>query len=423
MAVKFPNLFFALNVGCLLCFSLLPLSVFSQYTNVINSNRPGFSESPYGVGTGVFQLESSMFFRKKKKEPTFGRPESSGMDFLFRTSIFSERLELNLNLAAQKEQIYFQNVFNSSYFKTHFSKLTVGGKYLVYEQKYTDKSKEIRSWVARNSFDYKRLVPSIAVQIGINTRVPSPIFKTNNFSARVALLFQNNLSEDFNIITNFLYDYIGTGFEEFSFIATATYNLNGKFSSFIENNAILSTNRYQSDIASGIAFLCNRNLQINSSLRFLVDEDSSGFYASVGACYRLDGHMDKMLKGEKESLFDEEEPPAFIKRKSFLGKILNRTTNFFKNNKRQVSKKAISKLNQNESIQQNTNSNQHNTVDDHTEVSSLKIDTKNDQDKDAKKLKKEIKKLEKEIRKEKRKLEKEKRKIQKMTIRKDPQLQ
>ena len=127
--------------------------VLAQYTNVINSNRPGFSESPYSVGTGVYQLETSIFFRKTSIYPTFSRPESYGADFLFRTSFFQEKLELNLNFAYQNEQVSFQNIFNSSYNKTGFSKLTVGAKYLVYEQKHTDKSKEIRSWVARNKFD------------------------------------------------------------------------------------------------------------------------------------------------------------------------------------------------------------------------------------------------------------------------------
>ncbi len=52
-----------------------------------------------------------------------------------------------MNLAYQNEQISFQNIFNSSYYKNGIRKLTIGAKYLIYEQKYKDKSKEIRSWV------------------------------------------------------------------------------------------------------------------------------------------------------------------------------------------------------------------------------------------------------------------------------------
>ena len=49
----------------------------------------------------------------------------------------------------------------TSYYKNGIRKLTIGAKYLIYEQKYKDKSKEIRSWVERNRFDFKRLIPTV----------------------------------------------------------------------------------------------------------------------------------------------------------------------------------------------------------------------------------------------------------------------
>ena len=78
---------------------LFSQSILAQYTNVINANRPGFSESPYSVGSGVYQLETSVFYQETKIYPTFSRPQSKGVDFLFRTSFFNEKLELNLNFA------------------------------------------------------------------------------------------------------------------------------------------------------------------------------------------------------------------------------------------------------------------------------------------------------------------------------------
>ena len=44
---------------------LLLLAEFSyaQYTEVINSRRPGFSESPYAVGTKVYQVEAGLFYK------------------------------------------------------------------------------------------------------------------------------------------------------------------------------------------------------------------------------------------------------------------------------------------------------------------------------------------------------------------------
>ena len=48
--------------------------VFGQYTEVINSNNPGFSESPYSVGSGIYQFESNFFFRNTELVPKFSQP-------------------------------------------------------------------------------------------------------------------------------------------------------------------------------------------------------------------------------------------------------------------------------------------------------------------------------------------------------------
>ena len=309
----------------MLCMLLLTHTTIAQFTNVINSNRPGFSESPYSVGSRVYQLETSLFYRETNKYPTFYRPQSYGVDFLLRSSFLNEKLEFNINLAYQNEEVGFQNIFNSSYQKAGISKLIVAAKYLVFEKKYEDKSKEIRSWVARNSFDWKRLIPSVAIYAGANTGVPENIYKANSFSPKVGILLQNDLSDNFNIITNMFYDRIGTELPELSYIVTATYSYRPRWSIFIENQSMFDKYQYQSNIGTGIAFLFNRHLQINSSFRLLADGKSSGFYSSFGASYRLDRHVDKVLNSDKDS--------KSIRTKRFFGKkgVLNNLTNKFKN--------------------------------------------------------------------------------------------
>ena len=127
------------------------ISFFAQYTNVINSNKPGFSESPYSVGTGVYQFESNLFFRSTNTIPTFSKPQSLGLDFMFRTGLLLEKLEFNARIAYQEDKVAFKNIFTSHYFNAGFSLMTIGAKYLVYAPKYKDKSKEIRSWKKRTT--------------------------------------------------------------------------------------------------------------------------------------------------------------------------------------------------------------------------------------------------------------------------------
>ena len=37
----------------------------AQYTELINSRRPGFSDSPFSIGTQVLQIESGLFFENQ----------------------------------------------------------------------------------------------------------------------------------------------------------------------------------------------------------------------------------------------------------------------------------------------------------------------------------------------------------------------
>ena len=321
-------------------FILFSQTLLAQYTNIINSNRPGFSESPYSVGTRVYQLETSLFYRSTDIHPTFSRPQSYGVDFLFRTSFFKEKLELNLNLAYQNEQISFQNIFNSSYYKNGIGKFTVAAKYLIYEQKYTDKSKEIRSWVERNRFDFKRFIPTVAAYVGINTGVPDDVFVTKDFSPKAGVLLQNDLSDNFNIITNLYYDRIGTELPEFSYIITATYSFSPRWSIFIENQSMFDKFKYQSNIGSGIAFLYNRNIQINSSVRLLADSFTSGYYTSFGASYRFDRHIDKVTKlDENGTPIDDKK--FKVKKRKFFNRLFGKVRNVFSKKSKRKAPGAI----------------------------------------------------------------------------------
>ncbi|MEQ6123342.1 transporter [Pseudotenacibaculum sp. MALMAid0570] len=328
--------------------------VSAQYTGVINSNRPGFSESPYSVGTGIYQLETSIFYRKTQIVPTFSRPQSNGIDFLFRTSFFKERLELNLNFRYQRDQIAFQNIFTSSYFKGGISNLTIAGKYLLYEHKYKDKSKEVRSWVERHRFDWSRLIPSVAVYAGINPGIESDIFSTGGFSPKAGVLLQNDLTRDLNVVTNLFYDKITTPLPEFSYIVTATYSFNDRWSTFFENQTIFTKTRTSTNLGSGIAFLFNRNLQINSSLRLIAEGKAKGFYTSFGASYRLDKHKDEVIEVDEYGNPIEEEVET-VKKKGFFGRLFGKVTGIFKSKKKKAANNVELKDKTIESIRKNTN--------------------------------------------------------------------
>lgn len=304
----------------------------AQYTEVINSNRPGFSESPYSVGTGVYQFESNFFFRNTSIEPTFSRPQSFGVNFAFRTSFFLERLEFNITGSYQRDKVAFKNIFTSHYFDSGFSEFTVGAKYLVYQQEYKDKSKEIRSWKKRNAFDWKRAIPSVAVYAGVNPDMLSDAYKIGQFSPKAGVLLQNDFSESFNLITNIFYDKIGTDFSELSYIITATISLSDRWSTFFENQGASNKFVSKGNVGTGLAFLYSKDLQFNSSLRLITEGKATGFYGSFGVSYRLDRHKDKLISdGNTDELPEGKETRyAKKKRKGFFGRMFGKVTGIFK---------------------------------------------------------------------------------------------
>ena len=293
------------------------ISFFAQYTEVINSNKPGFSESPYSVGTGVYQFESNLFFRSTNTIPTFSRPQSLGLDFMFRTGLLLEKLEFNARVAFQEDKVAFKNIFTSHYSTAGFSRLTVGAKYLLYQQEYQDKSKEIRSWKKRNSFDLKRLIPSVALSLAINTDFINDIHKTGSITPKAGILLQHNLTDNFNLITNIFYDYIGSDLSEFSYIVTATQSFSDRWSVFFENETIFKESQNKTNLALGIAYLYSRNLQFNSSGRFIFEGETQGFYAGLGISYRINRHVDSYIELD-ENGNKLEDAPSNNKRKNFF---------------------------------------------------------------------------------------------------------
>ncbi|MBA6156632.1 transporter [Tenacibaculum sp. S7007] len=314
------------------------LIVNAQYTTVINSNRPGFSESPYSVGSGVYQFESSLFFRKANATPTFSNPQALGLNLLFRTSFISEKLELNVNTTLQHDKIAFKNIFESSYNKTGLSQLTLGAKYLVYTPKYDNKKDEIRSWKARHSFDYKRWIPHVGVYAGINFgSILSDFHEKGGVSPKVGVLLQNEFSDKLRMVTNFYYDYIGTDFSEFSYVLTGTYNFNDYWSGFAEIQGIFEKYETKSNIGAGAAYLFSENLQFNAAVRASFQQNEIGFYTGLGVSYRLDRHQDEFVEiDEFGNKIEEQEEVKYNENKGFFGRLFGKVKNVFKKKDKQT---------------------------------------------------------------------------------------
>ncbi|WP_083629490.1 transporter [Tenacibaculum agarivorans] len=398
-------------------FNVIPLffaiPFFAQYTDVINSNRPGFSESPYSVGIGVYQFESSIFHRKfEAEDPTFSNPNATGLDLHFRMGALDEKLEFSLTTSLQSSDIVFTNVFQSTNSKFGFGQFTLGAKYLVYKPTYQDRSKEIRSWNKRHSFDWKRWIPHVAPYVGFNI---GPF--VNDFHARggitpkIGVLLQNEFSSKLNVITNIHYNYIGGYLPEWSYVVTGTHNFNYNWSGFIEHQALFNEQESQSNLGLGAAYLFNQDLQINSSLRATFQHENVGYYASVGVSYRLDRHVEQFEElDEFGNKIEDDEVQTY--NKGFFGRLFDKIGSIFKKkDKREPQLEEGKEPTEIEPKPRRTR--QKSILDDLTKKDEkAKKKTTKEKEKAAKKIKKEEEKAQRQLQKEKEKEEKAKRKEQ-----------
>jgi len=287
----------------LLCFWSINIAT-AQYTEVINSKRPGFSESPYGVGTKVLQFEGGMFLKNRKNKNNFEN-KGFGAELFIRYGRFLENLEINLDVAYEKQKITnnslpFYNTLNNS--NSGVSRLTFAAKYLIFNQKFTDKSKEIRSWKKRTAFDKKRLIPSVGFLAGINTNFLSEDYKQDGISYKAAILLQNDFTDRFILITNLYGDSLGKDYKEYGYILTMTFAITPNWSIFAENKGIFKdqSNNYQ--IGGGAAYLFSKDLQLDASVRTNLGGNTDTLFAGIGASWRMDRHQDKVInKGQKAS--------------------------------------------------------------------------------------------------------------------------
>ncbi|MBR9757690.1 MAG: transporter [Algicola sp.] len=280
---------------------LFSISAFSQYTEVINSNRPGVSKSAFAVGTNVVQFEIGPYILNEDHALLNTEDRSFGSDFAVRYGLLWPQLELNLEGAYQSTKRTYVNAltpYETNY--SNFKSLTLGAKYLVYDP-YKNAGEEkpnIYSWKANHGFRWKDLIPAVSVYAGVNYDTKDNPFVAPNvegFSPKVMLATQNNFASGWVFVTNFMLDRIGTDQSDFSYILTLTKSIFDQWVLFGETQGISSDFYADNLIRFGGAYLWSKNFQLDTALTFNTKDTPSVFGVTLGASYRLDFHTDKKI--------------------------------------------------------------------------------------------------------------------------------
>ena len=274
---------------------------FCQYTDVINSNRPGVSRSAFSVGTNVAQIEIGPYIVNEKRTPTPAYEVSGyGIDFATRYGFLFEQLELNIEGTFQNDTKTLTSTFSSEDKRANFKFLTIGAKYLIFDpyKNAEDEKPNLYSWKANHRFKWKSLIPAISVYAGANFDTKDNPYiapGVEGFSPKVMIATQNNFSGGWVFVLNLIKDRIGTDQSDFQYILTLTHSFNPKWVIFGEAQGIQSDFYADNLFRFGGAYLLEKDFQLDTALTFNTKDTPSVLNITLGASYRLDFHRDKEI--------------------------------------------------------------------------------------------------------------------------------
>lgn len=311
-----------------LLLSICGITANAQYTETINSNRPGNSQGAFSVGTGVLQLETGGYYGNDNHVYLGTDTNIYGVDYELRYGFLFEALEINLSGSFQDETTTIRVGANNVEYKTrNFKTNTLGIKYLIFDpvKSITPDQVDIRSWKNNQKFKWKTLIPAVSAYAGANFYMkdnPYLYEGEGQISPKFALITQNNWRGSWVLVMNFIVDKISEDFPTFEGIITLTHAFTPKFAGFLEYNGLIS-DVYADDLGRlGAAYLISDNFQVDVSGLINFKDTPSRWQVAAGLSYRLDMHkkdefLDDSYEGSRRRKRTEEmqkkesdDPPA-----------------------------------------------------------------------------------------------------------------
>tara|TARA_B100000900_G_scaffold277329_1_gene237155 strand:- start:2670 stop:3752 length:1083 start_codon:yes stop_codon:yes gene_type:complete len=295
-------------------FSLLVFPVSAQYTEVINSNRPGSSQGAFAVGKNVLQFEvGAAFSDLSHKNLDFSYLKELELRYNIRYGFFKEKLELVINGSYNQNRIV-NNLENGTGIeeKVNFlNKQNLGFKYLIFDPYKNQKwhGTNLYSWKKNNKIRWIDLIPALSVYVGANYVPDDGYFYDDPFTSikkgtsyelddktisfRGSIITQHHFIGRWVLVNNFIYDRISTQNVTLNTITTLTHNFtNPRWSSMIEYELIKNDKYSDTFIKAGLAHLYNKNYQFDISIGSNFKDTPNKLYGSLGLSTRLDWHRD-----------------------------------------------------------------------------------------------------------------------------------
>lgn len=272
--------------------------VYSQYTEIINSNRPGNSSGAYSVGKNILQFENGFYITNEKHKLLNYKINGFGTDFKIRYGLLYEKLELLIDGIYQSDKFTDLRYTPSNTFsRKNLKKFKIGAKYLIYDpKKGTEDKTNLYSYWANKKFNFKNIIPAISAYIGLNIdskNNPYTSSQIKGVSPSLAIFTQSNITNRSVIITNLIFERIGTYQNDFEYLISITNAFNKNFIGFIEIHGIKSDFYADNKLGLGLAHLFSDNLQVDVGTMLNFKETPKIGYINLGLSYRVNLYSEK----------------------------------------------------------------------------------------------------------------------------------
>lgn len=284
-------------------FLMISATQYAQYTDIINSNRPGKSMSAFSVGKTVIQAEAGLYGVREKHDLLGYEANGFGTEMDVRYGAFFDQFEFALNTQYQYDWYEAPLVSDT---RGGFKQVTIGAKYLLYDPFIKQDKPNLYSWKANHKFSWKQFIPAVAIYGGLNLKFgKNPFtFPTDRaISPKVMLITQNHFGSKWVWVNNIIADKYMTDYPTLGLISTLTRGFNMRWSGFLEFQGYKSDYYADTVMRLGAAYLVRENIQLDASLSKNVKDTPSLLSANVGMAWRFDSNWEtnyKRVKNDKK---------------------------------------------------------------------------------------------------------------------------
>ncbi|MFN3753677.1 transporter [Flavobacterium sp.] len=296
-----------LKIKSLLIVGFLMISTkqYAQYTDIINSNRPGKSMSAFSVGKTVIQAEGGLYGIQERHDLLRYEANGFGTELSVRYGAFFDQFEFNLETQYQYDW-YSAPLIEDT--RGGFKQVTLGAKYLVYDPfvQLKDDKPNVYSWKANHKFSWKQFIPAVAVYGGFNLNLGTNPFTFDSdptISPKLMLITQNHFGSKWVWVNNIIADKYMTDYPTLGWITTMTRGFNMRWSGFLEVQSYKSD--FYADVVGrlGAAYLVRENIQLDAYFAKNIKDTPAIMHGGFGMSWRFDSNYEtnyKRIKNDKK---------------------------------------------------------------------------------------------------------------------------